>query len=83
MHVSKADGGLACRGEPVFDISATKLFLRADVEAGKHLTMTPLQFLRTQREYSPFDTKKKGNTALSIPKSSRIASIRRFAVRSS
>ena len=36
-----------CCGELVFDLSAAKLLLRADVEAGKHLTMTPME-LRKQ-----------------------------------
>jgi hypothetical protein len=43
-----------CRGEPVFDLSAAKMLLRGDVEAGKHLTMTPLQLQQTRTEYRPF-----------------------------
>jgi hypothetical protein len=42
----------------VFDISATKLLLCTDMEASKHLTMTPLQLQQTQTEYSPRDAKK-------------------------
>jgi hypothetical protein len=42
-----------CRGEPVFDLSAAKLLLRADVEDGKNLTMTPRQLQLTRDEYTP------------------------------
>jgi hypothetical protein len=31
------------RGEPVFDLSAARLFLRADVAEGKHHQLTPSQ----------------------------------------
>jgi hypothetical protein len=43
-----------CRGEPVFDLSTAKLFLRADVGDGKHLTMKPLQLQMTRDEYKPY-----------------------------
>jgi hypothetical protein len=43
-----------CRGEPVFDLSAAKLLLRADVKDGKHLTMKPLQLQMTREEYEPY-----------------------------
>jgi hypothetical protein len=46
-----------CRGEPVFDLSAAKLLLRADVADGKHLTMKPLQLKLTRDEYKPYSTK--------------------------
>ena len=42
------------RGEQVFDLSAAKLLLRADVEDGKHLRMTPMQLQMTREEYSHF-----------------------------
>jgi hypothetical protein len=46
-----------CRGETVFDLSAAKLLLRADVEDGKHLTMKPLQLQMTRDEYKPYSAK--------------------------
>ena len=46
------------RGEPVFDLSAAKLLLRADVEEGKHLQMTPSQLQLYRVEYEPFDPRK-------------------------
>jgi hypothetical protein len=47
------------RGEPVlFDLSAAKLLLRADVREGKHLTMTPSQLQQSQAAYAPFDQRK-------------------------
>jgi hypothetical protein len=47
-----------CRGEPVFDLSAAKLLLRADVAEGKHTSMTPSQLQATRDEYKPFDSRK-------------------------
>jgi hypothetical protein len=46
-----------CRGEPLFDLSAAKLLLRADVQDGKHLTMKPLQLQTTRDEYKPYSHK--------------------------
>jgi hypothetical protein len=46
------------RGEPVFDLSPAKMLLRADVLAGKHLTMTPSQLQQSQAAYAPFDARK-------------------------
>ena len=46
------------RGEPVFDLSAAKMLLRADVREGKHLTMTPSQLQQSQAAYAPFDARK-------------------------
>jgi hypothetical protein len=47
------------RGEPVFDLSAAKMLLRADVREGKHLTMTPSQLQQTRpAAYGPFDPRK-------------------------
>jgi hypothetical protein len=45
-------------GEPVFDLSAAKLLLRADVREGKHLAMTPSQLQQSQAAYAPFDQRK-------------------------
>ena len=46
------------RGEPVFDLSAAKLLLRADVEEGKHNQLTPSQLQASRLEYHPFNAKK-------------------------
>ncbi len=45
------------RGEPVFDLSAAKLFLRADVAEGKHHQLTPSQLQQSRVEYHPFSAK--------------------------
>ena len=46
------------RGEPVFDLSAAKLLLRADIAEGKHHRMTPSQLQMTRVEYQPFSAVK-------------------------
>ena len=46
------------RGEPVFDLLAAQLLLRADVKEGKHLRMTPSQLQLSQAAYAPFDPRK-------------------------
>ena len=46
-----------CRREPVFDLSAAKLRLQADMEDGKHLTMKPLKIQMTRNEYKHFSNK--------------------------
>jgi hypothetical protein len=46
------------RGEPVFDLSAAKLLLRADVAEGKQNRMTPGQLQKSRVEYEPFSTVK-------------------------
>ena len=46
------------RGEPVFDLSPAKLLLRADVEEGRHLQMTPSELKLSRVEYAPFDARK-------------------------
>ncbi len=46
------------RGKPVFDLSAAKLLLRADVEEGKHNQLTPSQLQASRLEYHPFNAKK-------------------------
>jgi hypothetical protein len=40
--------------EPVFDLSAAKQLLRADVKDGEHLTMKPLQLHMTREEHKPY-----------------------------
>jgi hypothetical protein len=45
------------RGEPVFDLSAAKLFLRADIAEGKHHQLTPSQLQQSRVEYHPFSAK--------------------------
>jgi hypothetical protein len=43
------------RGELVFDLHPAKLLLRADVKAGKHLTMTPRELQLTNVSYKMFE----------------------------
>jgi hypothetical protein len=45
------------RGEPVFDLSAAKVFLPADVAEGKHHQLTPSQLQQSRVEYHPFSAK--------------------------
>jgi hypothetical protein len=42
------------RGELVFDLHPAKLLLRADINAGKHLSMTPWELQRTNEAYQMF-----------------------------
>jgi hypothetical protein len=41
-------------GEPVFDLSPAKNLLRADVQEGKHIGISPAQFQRTRQDYMAF-----------------------------
>jgi len=43
------------RGELVFDMHPAKALLRADVQAGRHLTMKPEDLQATREEYMEFD----------------------------
>jgi hypothetical protein len=43
------------RGQLVFDLHPAKLLLRADVKAGKHLTMTPEELQLTNGSYKMFE----------------------------
>ena len=46
------------RGEPVFDLSIAKQFLKEDVRNNKHTTMTPSELQKTRPEYMTFKPNK-------------------------